>query len=473
MALARSAFSEWNGKTNKIKVINNWLQDIKKPDINVTPISILHYNVRNFFSNQCDLLEIATQHNPTIISLNELGTQVPDRIIKQLLFSYNIFTMKGTNPHGGVVLAIDKKLNAIQMKIDQLNIVAIQLIVKNQTYAFVSIYSPPNEALPIQVMSTLTKNFKNIIIVGDLNAKHPNWGCTTTNHKGKVLAEWLESNEMIEIQNQGMKTSLRSDTTIDLVLTTSNISLSQCTTLPYTGSDHLPIFFELNGISLQGNSYIISKTYWNIYRILLTIISSYIQQECLKALPDNQFGWFTSFQQLLKAIKQRVTTFHMIKQQRPTISPSLRAMLKHKHYLQNKYRHSKLEEDRVRLRSWNKLVQHELKSFRQNNWNTFISQVASPNPKKFWQTVKCLNKKQSCNFSAITENDHMYKTPDEIVNILHEHFSNRFSAPNLCANNTTDVLASQLWDKLSNSNQEDIELVCENSDLKFTTHDLK
>ncbi|CAF4285393.1 unnamed protein product [Rotaria sp. Silwood2] len=352
-----------------------------------------------------------------------------------------------TNPHGGVVLAVDKKLNSIQIKIDQLNIVAVQLIIKNQTCAIVSIYSPPNELLPIQIMSSLTKNFKNIIIVGDLNAKHPNWG---------------------------YETSLRSDTTIDLVLTTPTIALSQCTTLPYTGSDHLPIFFDLSGINLQGNSYIISKTYWNIYRILLTTISSYIQQENVKALPDNQFEWFTSFQQLLHAIKQRVTTFHMTKQQRSTISPSLRALLKHKHYLQNKYRHNKLEEDRVRLRSWNKLVQYELKSFRQNNWNTFISQVASPNPKNFWQTLKCLNKKKSCNFSAIKENDHMYKTPGEIVNILHEHFSNRFAAPNLCDNNTTDVLASKLWDNLSNSHQEDIELmiVVEKRLVSYEIHSL-
>ncbi|CAF4851787.1 unnamed protein product, partial [Rotaria sp. Silwood2] len=110
--------------------------------------------------------------NPTIISLNELGTCVPDKIIKQLLFSYNIFTNKGTNPHGGVVLAIDKRLNAIQLKIEELNIVAVQLIIKNQTYAIVSIYSPPNESLPLKIMSSLRKNFKNIVIVGDLNAKH-------------------------------------------------------------------------------------------------------------------------------------------------------------------------------------------------------------------------------------------------------------------------------------------------------------
>ncbi|CAM4826176.1 unnamed protein product [Rotaria magnacalcarata] len=197
-----------------------------------------------------------------------------------------------------------------------------------------------------------------------------------------------------------------------------------------------------------------------------------MQQENVKTTTIDEFEWFTSFQQLLQSIKTRVTIFHTTKQQRSTLSPSIRAMLEHKQYLQNKYRHNKLEEDRVRLRLWNKLAQYELDSFRQNKWSIFISQVAFPNPKRFWQTVKCLNKNKSSNFSAFTENDHIYKTPDEIINTLHEHFSNRFTAPNLSINNTTNVLASNLWDKLSNSSQHDIELVCENSDLKFTTHDI-
>ncbi|CAF4702751.1 unnamed protein product [Rotaria sp. Silwood2] len=212
-------------------------------------------------------------------------------------------------------------------------------------------------------MSSLRKNFKNIIIVGDLNAKHTSWGCTTINHKGRILAEWLDNISIYEIQNQGMETSLPSDTTIDLVLITSTLSLSQCQTLPYTGSDQLPIFFEFNGITLQDSYYTISKTYWNIYRIFLITISPYIQQEYETTFANDKSEWFTFFQKFLHAVKERMTMFHMTKQQRPTLSPSFRSILKHKHYLQNKYRHSKLEEDRVRVRSWNKLIQHELKAY--------------------------------------------------------------------------------------------------------------
>jgi len=58
-------------------------------------------------------------------------------------------------------------------------------------------------------------------------------------------------------------------------------------------------------------------------------------------------------------------------------------MIKHKHYLQNHYRHTKTEEDRLSLRTWRKITKRELKQHRANRWKLFISTVASPDPSKF------------------------------------------------------------------------------------------
>ncbi|CAF4685440.1 unnamed protein product, partial [Rotaria socialis] len=103
----------------------------------------------------------------------------------------------------------------------------------------------------------------------------------------------------------------------------------------------------------------------------------------------------------------------------------------------------------------------------------FISEVACPNPIHFWKTVKCLNKKRTASFSAITENGNIHTTPEEILNCLQDHFSSRFTAPILNMNNSTDVLASKLWNELSSSSHKDIKLACENSALKFTAQDVK
>ena len=89
---------------------SRWQQRDVKPDNPSSCLTLLHFNIFHFYSNQTDLVSIVQKHSPTIISINELGTAVLTKTIKQSLFSYNIYKVEGTNSHDGVVLAIDKKV---------------------------------------------------------------------------------------------------------------------------------------------------------------------------------------------------------------------------------------------------------------------------------------------------------------------------------------------------------------------------
>ncbi|CAF1404808.1 unnamed protein product, partial [Didymodactylos carnosus] len=333
-------------------------------------------------------------------------------------------------------------------------------------------YRPP-EVRNGDLLDMVSEFSPSIISLNELGTSipHPDWGCKQTNKKGPILTQWFENNDNLEIHNVGMKTSLRSDTTIDLVISTETISSLQCRTLPYSGSDHLPILVECSSISIQENKQAIPKTYWEVYRNLLAVIHPHVEKE--RENKHDTYQWFTYFQKLLDALKHRVTVWHIAKQNRPSLPPSMRIMIKHKHYLQNRYRHTRLEEDRLRLRSWAKAVQYELKNHRQQNWFKFLSNVASPNPHKFWQTVKCLNKKKTIQFAAITEGSTIHKTPKEIVKCLQDHFMERFAAPKLNTNNEIDKSAIEMWNDLQHADQSDINLVCHQSNLKFTHKDLK
>jgi Endonuclease-reverse transcriptase len=395
---------------------NYWQQQYKEPKLSSCLFSILHYNIRSFYSNQADLTEMVNVNSPTIISINELGTTVPDKSIKQLLFTYNIYTKEGTNSHGGVVLAVDKKLKCQLVDLNEPNIIAVQTSIDDQQFVIASIYSPPTEQLPITAMSTLLNISKNIIIIGDLNAKHHDWGCPQINTKGRVLADWI-INHNLNVLNSGIKTSLRSNTTIDLFISSEVPETSQCHSLAYAGSDHLPLLTKFLGLNTSADIHLVPRTYWKVYSSILTVLHDQLQveQEILINNSSNTFNWFIIFENFLAALKLRVTVWQKVKRKRPSISPSLQILLRHKHYLQNKYRHTKFEEDRLRLRSWNFLVKQEFQAHRQRNWEQFITNVASPNPTKFWQTVKKLNKKKSVDFSALSEDNTIHKTPVDIV----------------------------------------------------------
>ena len=186
-----------------------------------------------------------------------------------------------------------------------------------------------------------------------------------------------------------MKTSLRSDTAIDLFISPNSSDA------PFTGSDHLPVFAKFHQVDVNGDYVLVPKPRWSIYSAVLEVVQEQIDGD--RKSTDADVGttsdWFGELQSVLHALKCRVTVWQALKRRRPSLSSAARAMLRRKHYFQNRYRHIRLESDRLRLRSWCKSVRHKFASLRQERWHSFISDVTSPNSTKFWQTVKTVNKK--------------------------------------------------------------------------------
>ena len=186
--MGHKIIEEWCWTTQRSKILTNWKQQRHQPTTNSTNLTILHYNIRNFLSNQCELLEMIERFKPAVISINELGREISLKFIEKVLFSYKIFKAEGTNSHGGAVLAIDKRLNPLEIDLQQQpNIVAASIMVNNKPCTLISVYSPPKEPLPLSTISNILPKSQTNIILGDLNAKNQSWGCTQVNKKDKNL----------------------------------------------------------------------------------------------------------------------------------------------------------------------------------------------------------------------------------------------------------------------------------------------
>jgi hypothetical protein len=97
MELGQSVLQEWCWTYSRDELIGRWLQNYHEPKSALIPLSILQYNIRYFYSSQYELLDMIIRYNPTIISLNEMGTIIPRKTLEKLLFSYNIFMKQGSN----------------------------------------------------------------------------------------------------------------------------------------------------------------------------------------------------------------------------------------------------------------------------------------------------------------------------------------------------------------------------------------
>ena len=144
-----------------------------------------------------------------------------------------------------------------------------------------------------------------------------------------------------------MITSTRSSTTIDLMISDEVSETTTSHALRYNCSDHRPILTVFSGVVASGKTQIISRTNWELVTAILSILQDQFQREIENVLHDVDkiFNWFQSLEQFISALKLRVTAFCEAKHRRPSITHSLRILLRHKHDLKNRYRHTRLEDD--------------------------------------------------------------------------------------------------------------------------------
>lgn len=148
------------------------------------------------------------------------------------------------------------------INIGPIETILVSIIYRNITYHFSSIYIPPNISITtlktnFELLIEHTKQIKNIMIGGDVNATHAVWdNAHRTNGKGKIIAETLGTSHFY-ISNNGMPTrqslSNFTNSAIDITFSSPDISYKIDWTISddNLGSDHLPIQITLKTTNNQ------------------------------------------------------------------------------------------------------------------------------------------------------------------------------------------------------------------------------
>ncbi|CAF1023330.1 unnamed protein product [Adineta steineri] len=89
-----------------------------------------------------------------------------------------------------------------------------------------------------------------------------------------------------------MKTSLRSDTTIDLLISSEVPKISECHSLAYTICANLPVFTNLLGLNTSAENHDVPQTYWRVLSSILIALHDQLQtdQEILMNKSNNTFN---------------------------------------------------------------------------------------------------------------------------------------------------------------------------------------
>ena len=138
-------------------------------------------------------------------------------------------------------------------------------------------YSPTSEEVPINILNRLHQYNRTLILIDDLNAKHPNWHDVTSNSCGHRLVEWIDGKQSMKVFNSSQTTPTRSRAVIDLISRPSHVS-SDLTEIDQKMrvSDHYPVHLHLSSFKCHSRTECEVKTIdWVVLNCILGLKHNY------------------------------------------------------------------------------------------------------------------------------------------------------------------------------------------------------
>ncbi|UYV83610.1 hypothetical protein LAZ67_23001627, partial [Cordylochernes scorpioides] len=276
-------------------------------------LSILQCNINGLCSTATkikleEIMEIAEKQKIQIIALQE--TKLNEKYNLKYK-NYNILR-KDRNKEGGGLAFLIKNLYYEDIAINIPNTSDLEAqgikvyLNQNKTINIFNMYHPPNNKL-IDDGTMAQFLTDNTIIVGDLNAKHQLWGCSTPNPRGKILSNLFDDNAFMCL-NDGNPThhsySYNTAQALDISFSSPDI-FHKCKwqILKSIGSDHLPILIE---ISTKTKTSSIKEKFWNFKKANWNLYQQNTNEDFRKAptrIKDLEQNWISFKNTIIKAAK--------------------------------------------------------------------------------------------------------------------------------------------------------------------------
>ena len=179
-------------------------------------MALIQWNIRGFQSNREQVRVLFKEHAVSALCLQEtkLGHITPN-CGHNFVFYRSPPPPVGERAHGGTCIIVTK---SIPQKIVQLNSIlqacAIQIFI-NKWVTLCSLYLEPDlesrlmdragnpRQLEVEDLQALLDQLPQpFILMGDFNAKHILWGADRCDHRGQVIEELLDNNDIV-LMNDG------------------------------------------------------------------------------------------------------------------------------------------------------------------------------------------------------------------------------------------------------------------------------
>ena len=391
------------------------------------------YNISSLRAHIEDPIDYISTSFPTVWAFT--GLHFDDSASYQLASHfksrYTIYYQRGSNSFGVVCLAISHELPHRLVSKFQLvdNLTAADLFLSNQTYTLAVVYSPPAEPVPIDLFDRLCHYNRALLLVGDLNARHPDWHDVKTNPCGHRLAAWIAASDDLKVFNPSQPTSTRSRAIIDLIIAPSDLS-SELATVDQTMcvTDHYPIHWSLSSIKLPSNvDRQVKRVDWLVVNCILTLTQTFFFS-LAEQLKSDSVEFIVLYKAFLVALQERCTTYHRVNCYRPSLPLYLVNLIKQRRQVLCHYRSIRSDALRTSLHRLNKYIHHELKPIKRAQWQEFCLGLEPKNTHRFWNHSKRLFKKCQPRIQGFLDatQDRVLTDSNSMVDHAYQYYSEAF-----------------------------------------------
>ncbi|UYV64395.1 K02A2.6-like [Cordylochernes scorpioides] len=331
--------------------------------------------------------------------------------------NYNILR-KDRNKEGGGLAFLIKNLYYEDIAINIPNTSDLEAqgikvyLNQNKTINIFNMYHPPNNKL-IDDGTMAQFLTDNTIIVGDLNAKHQLWGCSTPNPRGKILSNLFDDNAFMCL-NDGNPThhsySYNTAQALDISFSSPDI-FHKCKwqILKSIGSDHLPILIE---ISTKTKTSSIKEKFWNFKKANWNLYQQNTNEDFRKAptrIKDLEQNWISFKNTIIKAAKVSIPRGN-IKKWIPNYThqaKDIQTLITKRNELQKKCTQNQTN-CRTELNIVNAKIKRLYVNMKREKWKQTCENLNPRNPNtKLWHLAKQIDRAQ-----PQTENTNMIKNTD-------------------------------------------------------------
>ncbi|CAF3265582.1 unnamed protein product [Rotaria sp. Silwood2] len=394
-------------------------------------LSFLLLNISSLKLYLYDLFELLNSIHVSIIVLN--GTRHDNDTLKNFsmhLNNYHVFYQEGTNAFGGVLIATHRSIPAQRVLKFQnnSNLIVLDIGSSSNKFQLVTCYSPPNEPLPVSLLSDIMCRNPNTILLGDLNAKHNSWSKTPLNQKGRILFEWLNDNDL-QVVNKFVPTSTRSNAAIDLILAPMSMLSGSCTVLPSIGSDHYPVIWSSTlTVTSKERFFPIKRTYWLLYELFITYTSSFWNDLC--EIMTDKVEFFCLYERFLSLASSRLTYVSYCNTYKPSIPPQIVHLIQIKRHYLYLVRKTKLPYYILQLKLYSQHIRKALYFHKRRTWSKYCGTLNSCDVKQFWRKTKRHFSSYSPPIDGILQNGVIITSPEKMCYIAKNFYLDQFSEHN-------------------------------------------